>query len=144
VRAFGGAALMAVLLLVYLGVAGIRAAAFFASGQPAGIGIGAGLVVLLLLGLYLLARELGFGLRATRLTRRLAREEPLPGADLPRRPSGRVERSAADAVFDRYRLDAEAHPDDWRAWLRIGLAYDQAGDRRRARAAVRRAIALES
>ena len=31
---------------------------------------------------------------------------------------------------------------DWRAWLRLGLVYDASGDRRRARAAVRRAIAL--
>ena len=41
-----------------------------------------------------------------------------------------------------YAEAAEASPDDWRAWLRLGLAYDMAGDRRRARAAVRRAITL--
>ena len=142
-RAFGGALLMAALLVLYLAVGGVRAVAFFATGQPAGIGIGVALVVLLLIGLFLLWRELSFGLSATRLTRRLAAEEPLPGDDLPRRPSGRVERSAADGVFDGYRQAAEAQPDDWRAWLRVGLAYDIAGDRRRARAAVRRAIALE-
>ena len=141
-RAFGGALLMAMLLVVYLALGGVRAVAFFASGQPVGIGIGVALVVLLLIGLFLLARELWFGVAATRLTRRLAAEGPLPGDDLPRRPSGRVDRAAADSVFDRYRNDAETHPGEWRAWLRVGLAYDLARDRRRARAAVRRAISL--
>ena len=59
------------------------------------------------------------------------------------RPSGRVVRSEADALFPAYRADVEAHPDDWRAWYRLGLAYDASGDRRRAREAVRRAIRLE-
>jgi tetratricopeptide (TPR) repeat protein len=142
VRAFGGAALMALLLLLYLVVAVTRAVAFLQSGQPVGVVIGVALLVLPVIGAYLLVRELLFGLRATRLTRRLQGEGALPGDDLPRRASGRVERAAADAAFAQYAEAAEARPDDWRAWLRLGLAYDMAGDRRRARAAVRRAIAL--
>lgn len=141
-RAFGGALVMAGALLVYLVVVVVRAVAFLGSGQAVGIGIGVALLVLPLVGLLLLLRELDFGLRATRLTRRLAAEETLPGADLPRRPSGRVERAAADAAWPGYAEAAEVAPDDWRAQLRLGLAYDMAGDRRRARASVRRAIAL--
>jgi hypothetical protein len=142
VRAFGGALLMALLLVLYLAVAVTRAIAFLATGQPVGVVIGIALLVLPVLGAYLLVRELLFGLQATRLTRRLGEEGPLPGDGLPRRASGRVERAAADAAFAQYADDAEARPDDWRAWLRLGLAYDMAGDRRRARTAVRRAIAL--
>jgi Flp pilus assembly protein TadD len=52
-------------------------------------------------------------------------------------------REDGDAAFPAFRADVEAHPDEWRAWYRLGLAYDAAGDRRRARAAVRTAIALE-
>ncbi|WP_375390081.1 hypothetical protein [uncultured Amnibacterium sp.] len=141
-RAFGGAVLMAAVLVLYLVVVVVRAVAFLQSGQPVGIAIGVALLVLPVIGAYLLVRELLFGLQATRLTRRLAAEEPLPGSDAPRRASGRVERTAADAAFPAYAEAAEARPDDWRAWLRLGLAYDDAGDRRRARAAVRRAIAL--
>lgn len=141
-RALGGAALMALLLLLYLVVAVTRAIAFLQSGQPVGVVIGVALLVLPVIGAYLLVRELLFGLQATRLTRRLRAEGALPGDDLPRRASGRVERTAADAAFAQYAEAAEARPDDWRAWLRLGLAYDMAGDRRRARAAVRRAIAL--
>jgi Flp pilus assembly protein TadD len=36
----------------------------------------------------------------------------------------------------------ESAEDDWSAWFRLGLAYDDAGDRRRARAAMRTAIRL--
>ncbi len=141
-RAFAGALVMAAALLLYLGLAVVRAVAFLRSGEALGVGIGVALLVLPLIGLLLLGRELLFGVQATRLTRRLAAEEPLPADGLPRRPSGRVERGAADAAFERYADGAEAAPDDWRAQLRLGLAYDMAGDRRRARASVRRAIAL--
>jgi cytochrome c-type biogenesis protein CcmH/NrfG len=91
---------------------------------------------------YALWRELSFGLATERLARELAERGALPVDDLPRRPSGRVDRNAADAAFDRFRQEAEAHPDDWGAWFRLGTAYDAAGDRRRARAAVRHAIEL--
>ncbi|MFD1721502.1 hypothetical protein [Amnibacterium endophyticum] len=143
-RAFGGALVMTAALLLYLGVVVLRAVAFIASGEPIGVAIGVALLVLPVIGLYLLVRELLFGLRATRLTRRLAEEGPLPADGLPRRPSGRVERAAADGAFERWAEEAEAAPDDWRAQLRLGLAYDMAGDRRRARAAVRRAISVHA
>jgi Flp pilus assembly protein TadD len=40
------------------------------------------------------------------------------------------------------RAQAEAAPEDWRSWYRLALAYDAAGDRTRARAAARHALAL--
>lgn len=130
------------LLALYLALVVVRAVAFLSSGQPAGVAIGVALLVLPALAAYLLVRELGFGVRATRLTRRLAAEEALPGAELPRRASGRVDRADAAGIFERYAAEAEAAPGEWRPWLRLGLVYDLAGDRRRARRAVRRAIAL--
>ncbi|MDH2445009.1 hypothetical protein QDR37_13730 [Amnibacterium sp. CER49] len=133
---------MGALLALYLVLVGQRAVSFLASGSAVGIGIGVALALLAVLGAWALVREFRFGAAANRLVRRLAAEEPLPFADLPRRPSGRVDRGAADRRFDTYREAAEARPDDWRAWLRLGLAYDASGDRRRARAAVRRAISL--
>jgi Flp pilus assembly protein TadD len=35
----------------------------------------------------------------------------------------------------------ERAPDDWRGWFRLAQAYDLAGDRKRAREALRTAIA---
>ena len=61
---------------------------------------------------------------------------------LPRRPSGRVDRDAADAHFEVIRAEVEAAPEDWRGWYRLAHAYDLAGDRKRARSAMRHAIEL--
>lgn len=141
-RGRSAAVLMAVLLALYLVLVGWRAVQFVATGEPAAVGIGIALIVLPLLGAWALWRELDFGMRSQRLVRRLDDEG---GADLglPALPSGRVEREAADAAFDGFRREVEQEPESWRAWLRLGLAYDAAGDRRRARSAVRRAISLE-
>ena len=106
--------------------------------------MGAALIVLPILAAWALGRELWFGVRAQRLARRLETEGGLPDDAVAVRPSGRVLREDADAVFPAYRADVEARPDDWRAWYRLGLAYDAAGDRRRARSAVRQAIRLET
>ena len=62
--------------------------------------------------------------------------------DLPRRPSGRPVREAADAKFAEVRTRVQADPDSWERWFELSCAYDAAGDRTRARSAMRRAIAL--
>ena len=137
-------ALMTVLLLLYVFLAGQRAIVLLASGETVGVVMGVALIVLPLLALWAIGRELWFGVRAQRMGERLDAEGVLPDEDLPVRPSGRIEREDGDALFPRYRADVEAHPDDWRARYRLGLAYDAAGDRRRAREAIRTAIRLET
>lgn len=134
---------MAVLLGVYILLVGQRAVLLLMSGDPVGVTMGVALVVLPLLAAWGLGRELWFGVRAQQLGRRLEAEDALPSEEVAVRPSGRVLREDGDAVFPAYRADVEAHPDDWRAWYRLALAYDAAGDRRRAREAVRAAIRLE-
>ncbi|MET0589771.1 MAG: hypothetical protein ABWZ77_01220 [Naasia sp.] len=134
---------MAALLALYIVLLGTRAVAFISTGEPVGVAIGIALLVLPFLGAYALYRELAFGVRSQRLVDRIAGEGSLPTDDLPRRASGRPERAAADAAFPAYREAAEREPDDWRSWLRLGLAYDASGDRRRARQAIRTAIDLE-
>jgi Flp pilus assembly protein TadD len=64
-------------------------------------------------------------------------------SDLPRTASGRIQRDAADAVFQTIRREVEDDPDNWRRWYRLARAYDYAGDRTRAREAMRKAVALE-
>lgn len=139
-----GVAVMAVLLALYIGLVAQRAWLLLISGDPVGIAMGVALVVLPVIAGWALVREVWFGVRAEQLARRLEADGALPEDEVGVRPSGRVLREDGDAVFPRYRAEAEAHPDDWRAWYRLGLAYDAAGDRRRARGAVRTAIRLES
>ncbi|MEB0307510.1 tetratricopeptide repeat protein, partial [Cryobacterium sp. 10I1] len=84
-----------------------------------------------------------FGSRSARLVRLLEASGELPVETLPIRASGRPVRDAADADFPQYRDAVDAAPEDWKAWFRLGLAYDAAGDRKRARGAIRTAITLE-
>lgn len=142
-RGRAGVILMAALLLFYLVLVGARAVLFVQSGEPVGIAIGVALIILPIIGVWALVRELLFGFNSERLIRKLDAEGALPVADLPTRPSGRPLRDAADAGFPRFQAEVEAAPTDWRAWFRLGLAYDASGDRRRARRAIRSAIALE-
>ena len=135
--------LMAALLLLYLGLVGWRAVLFVQSGEPVGIVIGVALLILPLIGVWALVREILFGIRSERLVRLLESQGALPVEELPVRASGRPLRDAADADFPKYKSEVDAAPDDWRAWFRLGLAYDASGDRRRARGAIRHAIALE-
>lgn len=133
---------MAALLAFYLVVVGQRAFLFLATGEPVAVAIGITLLVLPVIGVWALVREILFGVRAERLGRLLQESDELPDEQLPTRPSGRVERDAADEVFPKYKADVEARPTDWKTWYRLGLAYDGAGDRKRARSAIREAIHL--
>lgn len=135
------AVILAVVVGVYAALLGWRGVDLIATGEPAAVGLGIGVVVIPLVGAYLIWRELQFGSATERMAQELARDGALPVDDLPRRPSGRVDRRAADEAFERYRAEAEASPDDWRVWFRLATAYDAAGDRKRARAAMRTAIA---
>lgn len=137
-----GAVLMAVLLAIYVVLVGWRAVQFVATGEPVAVAIGVALIVLPIIAAWALWREIAFGARSQALVRRLEAEGGLD-LGIPLLPSGRPERAAADAAFPAFRAAAEAEPESWRAWLRLGLAYDAAGDRRRARGAVREAIRLE-
>jgi len=103
--------------------------------------LGAAVLVLPLIGIWVVVAEVRFGLASQRLAERLAAEgESTEPPALPRLPSGRPDRSAADALFDRQRLLVEAAPEDWRGWFRLAQIYDLAGDRRRGREALRTAI----
>lgn len=135
-------ALMALLLLLYLGLVVQLAFRLLAVDELVAKGLAIALLVLPLLGLWAMVAEVMFGVRSQRLGAIVAAEGGVPADSLPLRPSGRPVRSAADVEFPKYQTAVEAAPGDWKAWFRLGLAYDACGDRRRARQSIRRAIAL--
>jgi hypothetical protein len=135
-------AVMAALLLLYLLFALRYGIVLIQVGQPVAIGLGIGMLVLPLLALGLVAAEIVFAVRAEGLAKRLEAEGGLPAEEVPLTASGRVERAAADALFPAYKAAVDADPENWRPWYRLALAYDAAGDRRRARWATRTAIRL--
>lgn len=130
------------LFVFYLWAAFGSAWRFLSAEEPVAKVIGAAALVLPLLGVWILIRELLFGARTQRMARILEKEGLLPEDDLPRTPSGRIVKAAADEAFVDYRAEAEANPASWRSLHRLALAYDAAGDRRNARTVMKRAIDL--
>ena len=133
---------MAALLALYLWAAAYQGVVMIGTGVPVAIVMGIALIVLPLVGAWALWREIAFGINSTKLVNILESEGSLPGDDLPHRPSGKPVRADADKEFPVYAAAVDAEPESWRAWCRLGLAYDASGDRKRARTAIRRAIAL--
>ncbi|WP_350276962.1 hypothetical protein [Kribbella sp. HUAS MG21] len=139
-RAKQTAILLAVVFVAYAVLIGWRGVLLIKTGTAVAVVLGLAVLVIPLIGAYLVWRELQFGRRTEVLARELEAVGGLPVDDLPRRPSGRIDRAAADEAFGRYKAEAEAAPDDWRVWFRLSTAYDAAGDRKRAREAMRTAI----
>jgi hypothetical protein len=133
---------MTALLALYLVFAIRYGLLLIGTGEAVGIAIGVALLVFPAIAGGALLAELVFTVQADRLGQRLEAEGGLPDEQLPLLPSGRVDRAAADEVFPKYQAEAEARPEDWRTWYRLGLAYEGSGDRRRARWALRKAITL--
>ncbi|GMA31771.1 tetratricopeptide repeat protein [Litorihabitans aurantiacus] len=143
-RRTGWAALALVALLgLYVVAVGERGVLLLRTGEPVAVALGAAVLVIPLLTVWFLVREIAQARAVDRLTRVLAGEGTLEVDDLPRSPAGRIDRAVADERFEPAREAVQADPDSWRAWYRLGWAYDAAGDRRRAREALRRAVRLE-
>lgn len=134
--------ILATAVAVYLLFTVARSWVLIASGDPVPVALGVAVIVIPVIGAWVLYRELAFGMRTQQLGRELGAEGGLPVDDLPRTPSGRIERDAADARFVEYEEQVQRSPDDWRAWYRLAIGYDDARDRKRARAAMRKAIEL--
>lgn len=135
---------MCVAMVVYFVMLGRAGVLLVSSGRPAAIGLGVAIFLLPVIGMWAMIATLRAGFAHQRLAR-LAREQgmELDVNALPRRPSGRIEREAADDLFQTVRGEVEQNPDDWRRWYRLARAYDYAGDRGRARETMKKAVAMQ-
>lgn len=135
---------MCVALVVYFVLLGRIAMAFVTTGEPAAIGLGLALMVLPMIGVWAMVSTLRAGLTHQRLARIAAEQGmELDVSVLPRMASGRIQRDAADALFEKVRDELENDPDNWLRWYRLARAYDYAGDRGRAREAMKKAVEME-
>ncbi|HZQ33760.1 MAG TPA: hypothetical protein VFB19_18760 [Mycobacterium sp.] len=138
-------AFLCVALVVYLILLGQIAMGFILSGHAPAIGLGVALMILPLIGIWVMVSTLRDGLAHQRLARMIHDDGmELDVSTLPRTPSGRIRRDAADELFHTVRQDVKRDPDDWRNWYRLARAYDYAGDRRRARETMAKAVAMEA
>lgn len=139
------AVVLTVALGIYLVLLAGRGVALLGTGELVPVLLGVAVLVLGAVGVWVVVSTWRSGLQIQRLARRLDADGALPDVSgLPRMPSGRVDRAAADAWFAQRKTELEEAPDDWRAWYRLAYAYDIAGDRSRARDAMRKAIELEA
>ena len=137
-------ALMCVAMLAYFALLGRMAIVMIASGRAAAVGLGLAVLIMPAIGLWAMVATLRSGFTHQKLARLIAADGmELDTSALPRRPSGRIQRDAADALFATVRTEVEDDPDDWRRWYRLARAYDYAGDRRRAREAMKTAVQLQ-
>ncbi|MEZ0364727.1 hypothetical protein ACAG26_13625 [Mycobacterium sp. pUA109] len=137
-------AFMCLAMLLYLGLLGRIAVLMITSGRAAAVGLGVALLALPVIGLWAMIATLRAGFAHQKLARLIAEDGlELDVSALPRRPSGRIERDAADALFAAVRDELDSDPENWRRWYRVARAYDYAGDRRRARAAMKKAVELQ-
>ncbi|OBH89699.1 hypothetical protein [Mycobacterium sp. E2733] len=137
-------AFLCIAMLVYFVLLGRMAVAMIASGRAAAVGLGLAVLIMPLIGLWAMVATLRSGFAHQKLANLIAADGmELDTSALPRRASGRIERDAADALFASVRTEVEDHPDDWRRWYRLARAYDYAGDRRRAREAMKTALELQ-
>jgi hypothetical protein len=136
----------ALLVVAAVGVVGVylsvRAVELMSTGTVTGGLFGVGVLLLVVLGGVLVLGEVRLAAASQRLGERLF-AEGFVEEDLPTLPSGRVQRDAADALFERRRTEVETAPEDWRSWFKLATAYDAARDPSRGRRAMRKAIALE-
>lgn len=135
---------MCLALVFYFVLLGRQAVLLFGSGDAVGIGLGAAILLLPVIGLWAMVATLRAGFAHQRLARRVREDGmELDVTELPRMPSGRIRREAADELFADVKADLENDPDDWRQWYRLARAYDYAGDRARARETMKRAVEME-
>lgn len=137
-----GAVVTGALVVMYVALLGQRGFELLDTQNTVAKAMGALILVLPVFALWAIIRELVFGLQIERLAKQVQNEGSWPQFDFEFRPSGRPTRDSADRVFESVRDTAAKRPDDWHTWFNLGLAYDACGDRRRARAAMRKALKL--
>lgn len=139
-----GAIVTSALLVMYLALLGNFGIILINS--PTALGKTTGFLILVFpaVGAWALVREFIFGLKVEKMAKFVEKQGTWPRFDLELRPSGRATRESADRVFEEFREKAMADENNWKVWFDLGLAYNEAGDRKRARLAMRKALKLSS
>ena len=112
---------MCVALIVYFVMLGRIALAFITSGSPPRSGWASRCWSCRSSALWAMVATLRAGFAHQRLARLAANEGmELDVSDLPEMPSGRIQRDAADALFETVRDELDDDPDNWRALVPAG------------------------
>lgn len=138
------AAVMTALTLIYVVLLGQRGVLLLTQPQPVAKVMGVFILVLPLIAIWGIFAELRFGIRVEKLASQVETSGQWPNLELEYRPSGRPTKQSAQTAFAKVQDQTAAAPDSWLNWFALSLAYDACGDRRRARAAMRKALQLHA
>lgn len=130
------------ILAIYFVMVANRAFLFLGSEELAAKGIGAAMLVLPLIGAWYLVNEFRLGTTVQKMANHLEREGRLPVHDGETKPSGKLTRESAEAVFEVASRQVEESPNDWSSWFHLAYAYEAAGERSQARKSLRHAADL--
>lgn len=115
---------------------------FVATGNTVGLFFAVAIAGVSVVSGILIWREIRFGMSMAAMAKELEQTNALPLDDLPKTADGRVVRDVADVRFERYKAAVEADGTQWQNWYLLAIGYDDARDRKRARAAMRTAEKL--
>ena len=135
---------MALLTLIYTALLANTGITLLLLYEPVAKIMGFFILVFPVLASWLIIREFVFGVQIERFATIVESQGKWPHFDFELRPSGRPTRESADRVFASFAKNAQQNPESAFAWFSLGLAYDAAGDRPRARKAMRKALALNA
>lgn len=132
---------MVFITLLYAFLLFERGLVLLADSQPLAVALGLAILVFPLAALASIFYELRFGLRLEKLGR-LFEASGLAMPEYELRPSGKATKESGERVFVQVRSILEKDETNYLQWFLLADAYDKLGDRRRARAAARKAISL--
>ena len=136
------AAVMGLLTLVYVALLANYGLTLIGMDSFIAKAMGALILVFPLLAIWLTVMEFRFGMQVEALSKRIESDGNWPDFDFDFRPSGRPTKESAVRVFGDNAKKVAADESNYLNWFALGLAYDVAGDRRRARSSMRRALKL--
>lgn len=136
------AAVMGVLTLIYVALLANTGFKLVAMDSAVAKSMGALILVFPIFAIWLTFMEFRFAVQLEKLTDRISAAGNFPKLAFEYRPSGRATKASAAIVFEEYAKKVAADESNYLNWFALGLAYDAAGDRRRARTAMRRALKL--
>lgn len=141
-KGFLAAVSITVILSLYFVLVANQAFLFLQADALAAKGIGTAMLVLPAIGVWYLIHEFRLGSTVQQMADTLDREGRLPIHDGETKPSGKLTRESAEAVFEVAERLIESSPRDWSAWFHLAYAYEAAGERSQARKTLRYASDL--
>ena len=134
-------AVIVAITLLYAFLLFERGIVLIQDGQPIAIAMGLAILIFPVLAVATIFYELRFGMRLAHLEKLLlASDISAPEYNL--LPSGRAEKESGQQVFAELKQRLEKDETNYLTWYLLADCYDKLGDRKRARAAARKAISI--